>query len=175
VTFICGVGTKDAPFDALRTLSQLGSCCLGAVTEGPVGCTCWVPEYDLEQREDLAIAEPATREIMCSTCAYRSTSPERNGDPNYQFSDDELPVGPTPFWCHQGMRKPLRWRHRLGITIEATGDYYDPPMRTVDRAGIPYKADGTPGDRCAGWAAARRRLGCGTAQLLADAAEATTL
>lgn len=165
----------EAPFDALRTLSGLATCCMGASLDGPMGCTCWEPEYDLDQAP-VVPAEPATRHIMCATCAYRTTSPERSGDPNYEFAGDELPDGETPFWCHQGMRKPLRWRHRsLRIVIEATGDYYAPPQVVEGNAAVPYKADGTPGDRCAGWAAARRRLSCTTDELLAEAQAATNL
>jgi hypothetical protein len=139
-----------------------------------MGCTCWVPEYDLEQTEPTA-AEPATRLVMCSKCAYKPTSPERSGDPSYELSDSELPAGDVPFWCHEGMRKPLRWRHPLGIVIEATGDYYDPPMILDGAQPVPYKADGTPGDRCAGWAALRRRLSGESDLVLAEAQDATTL
>lgn len=171
-TVICR--NDAAPYDALRTISALATCCLGACQDGPMGCTCWEPEYDFDQTAPTA-AEPATRLIMCSTCAYRPTSPERRGDPNYELSDDELPTGEVPFWCHQGMRKPLRWRHPLGITVEATGDYYDPPMILAGHQPVPYKADGTPGDRCAGWAAARRRLSCAADELLAEAQAATNL
>jgi hypothetical protein len=39
--------------------------------------------------------------------------------------------------------------------IELPGVSYDPPQ--ID--GIPYKANGQPGERCAGWAARRVQLG----------------
>lgn len=161
---ICGAG--GAPADALRTLTQLTGCCLGAAEGGPVGCTCWEPVYDLEQQPVDREAEPGTRSAMCADCAYRSTSPEAKGDPSYSPRPEH---GDGTFWCHQGMRKPVAWRHPLGITVEATGDFYDPPIHRSLSSGepVPFRADGTPGERCAGWAAHRRDDN----RLLADLAE----
>lgn len=152
---ICGTG--GTPAEVVRQLATLTSCCLGAAEGGPLDCTCWHPEYDLTQGT-LARDEPvpATRSAMCADCAYRPTSPERSGDERYSQPPD--PATAAVFWCHQGLRKPLRWRHRtLGITVEATTDSYEPPMRVHDNDGrpevVPYKANGLPADRCAGWAA----------------------
>lgn len=157
MTFICGGGSA-APDAALRALVGLADCCIGAITDGPAGCTCWEQEFDLEQAPPDTDLVPTTRDKMCDDCAYRPTSPERTGDEGYAFGDEELPSGPVPFWCHQGIRKPLRYRHRLGIVVEATGDHYAPPEVTIDGAGVPFRADGTPAQRCAGWAAMSRGL-----------------
>lgn len=169
--FVCGGG--GAPADALRTLTQLAHCCIGAAEHGPGDCTCWEPEYELEQQTPDTSIEPTTRATMCADCAYRPDSPERSGDPNYQHSDEdgfsELAAG--VFWCHQGMRKPLRWRHPAGISVEAIGDYYSPPLRERDGELVPFRADGTPGERCAGWAAHRRRESDMLADVMQQAGE----
>jgi len=68
--------------------------------------------------------------------------------------DARLLDGVTPFWCHQGMRKLVAWRHPAGVTVPVTVDGYGPPG--VD--GVPYRADGTPAEVCGGWAARRRAL-----------------
>jgi hypothetical protein len=150
---ICGGG--GAPNDTLRVLSGLLSCCHGAAEDGPADCTCWEPEFDVDQAPIDPGLPVATRSAMCSDCAYRPDSPEST-------ADDRYAERPTPgvgvFWCHQGIRKPVRWRHPLGITVECTGDYYQPPQ-VRDPAGniVTYRADGTPAEQCAGWAAALAR------------------
>lgn len=142
-----------------------GGCCDGEIIYGPRGCTCWEPVYDREQQpvdeqtQQLLAAgiEPNTRDRMCGDCAYRPGSPEKNGDPTYagdpEFleriaSDDER------FWCHQGMRRPIRWVHPSGVEIPGHAGAYRPPI--VDN--VPYKADGAPGELCAGWTARRNAL-----------------
>lgn len=52
-----------------------------------------------------------------------------------------------PFACHQGMRRPVKWVHPSGAEVLGHPAGYAPPI--VD--GVPYKADGTPGDLCGGW------------------------
>lgn len=152
MSFLCGDGS--APADALRTLTLLRGCCYGAAEYGPDRCTCWEPIYDQEQEPADRAASPGTRSTMCDDCAYRPTSPEAQGDPNYSERPEP---GAGTFWCHQGMRRPVAWRHPAGITVEATGHFYEPPvLRGPDGEGVPYKADGSPGDRCAGWAAHAR-------------------
>lgn len=49
------------------------------------------------------------------------------------------------------MRQPAHWRHPSGAMTPGSPMNYQPPI--VD--GTPYKADGTPGDLCAGWVALR--------------------
>ncbi len=168
---LCGAGPV-APGGALRVLVELATCCYGAAEGGPLDCTCWEPEYDLDQQPP-AIPAPAvvTRAKMCDSCAYRPDSPERSGDDRYLGAEDgelERIARTDVFWCHEGMRKPVRWRHRLGITVEASTDAYEPPMRVVDDGTVPFKADGSPGDRCAGWAAHRRSMGLAVAGIVAE-------
>lgn len=107
---------------------------------------------------------------MCSDCAYRPDSPERNGNSMgcNAAQLEQLAAEGTRFWCHDGMRKPVAWRHPAGIRIattsEADGDYQPPIVEAV-----PYRADGQPGLLCAGWVARNRAL---TAKREAKAATA---
>ena len=162
IDFICG---DDAPAQALRVLVSLRRCCLGASVYGPHRCTCWEPEFDLQQCPVIE-GEPGQRETMCVDCAYRPNSPERSGDERYSHADEQELLNLTePFWCHQGMRKPVRWRHPAGITVDADTDAYRPPIVN----NVPYKSDGTPGDRCAGWLAHRKRDADDLKAMLSDA------
>jgi hypothetical protein len=142
-----------------------GGCCDGELQYGPAGCTCWRPVYDLEQQpvdEDAqrllaAGVEPVTRRLMCGDCAYRPDSPEKSGDETYEGDAeflDNIAQTNRQFWCHQGMRIPLKWVHPAGIEIPGHPGAYRPPI--VDN--VPYRADGTPAELCAGWAARRRAL-----------------
>jgi hypothetical protein len=147
-------------FDAHRDWPETpttGMCCIGSAVRGARGCTCWTPEYDVEQ------AEPRTdgllfgcRESMCEDCAFRPGSPERAGDPDSAGDEellDDLVVTGRPFWCHQGMRRPVRHRHPSGVVVEASPLEYAPPAVGA----VPYKADGSPADLCYGWAARRAK------------------
>jgi hypothetical protein len=94
---------------------------------------------------------------MCEDCAYRPNSPERTGADHVAGSQDFLDrivaTGET-FNCHQGMRRIKGWVHEPTGTkwaYEGLEAAYAPPI--ID--GVPYKADGTPGNICAGWAAKR--------------------
>lgn len=154
---------QDAPPAVIRVLAELGSCCLGAAEEGPGGCSCWEPVYDLEQSTPIKVIVPGQRAEMCADCAYRPDSPERTGDDRHACSDDgeldDIARSDNPFWCHQGLRKPISFRHAtLGVVVPADADAYDPPMRIIDGRKIPIKADGTAGDRCAGWLARKHQL-----------------
>lgn len=132
-----------------------GICCIGAVMGGPQRCTCWVPVYDLEQERP----EPApigARTARCADCAYLKNSPESKGADGYQGDPESLEQmvrDGSPFACHQGIRKPVRYVHPSGMEIPGHPAAYDPPV--ID--GVPYKADGTPADLCAGWAARRAK------------------
>lgn len=132
-------------------------CCEGAAVYGPSRCTCWAPVYDQEQQPLQPEVPPSVRTEMCADCAYRPGSPERQGDPDYRGDRqnlDELVAAGRPFWCHQGMRKPVRYRHPCGMEIEGHPAEYDPPQQGA----VPFKADGTPGDLCNGWASRRIAL-----------------
>jgi len=94
---------------------------------------------------------------MCSDCAFKPGSPERMNNPRAVADSDTLDriVGNGErFWCHNGLRMQTGWRHPSGVEIpipdESVGAY-EPPI--ID--GVPYKADGTAGDLCAGWTARR--------------------
>ncbi len=94
---------------------------------------------------------------MCHDCAFRPGSPERQGDERYHGSDgklDELAWSGEPFYCHQGLRRVVAWRHPADVEVPAGPDDYDPPVGLT----MPYQADGTPAEVCAGWAARRRAL-----------------
>lgn len=153
----CGHVLPDFPWpDASE-----GACCWGTAADGPRGCTCWDPVHDLDQAAELRTdLEPATRAQMCGDCAYRPSSPERRGEAHVSGDQgllDTLAVTGTPFWCHQGLRRVTSYVHPNGVTYAPDGPEldaaYDPPMRD----GVPYKADGSPADLCAGWAARRRK------------------
>jgi hypothetical protein len=142
-----------------------GACCMGAAAMGPQRCTCWAAVYDLPQTEPDPMAvrlldagvQPVTRTRPCGDCAYRPDSPERRGEPGYTGDQellDRIVQTGERFWCHVGMRKPVAWRHPTGAVVAVDVDGYDPPR--VD--GVPYRADGQPGEVCAGWAARRRAL-----------------
>lgn len=130
-------------------------CCDGAVQDARL-CTCWVAEYDDVQcadlrpvagREDLEV-----RSRACSDCAYLPGSPERSAE----FLAAELMAAPAenrPFYCHDGMARPARWRHPDGRVVDGHPDAWEPPMVN----GVPYRLDGRPALLCAGWAARAAR------------------
>jgi len=110
----------------------------------------WTAVYDLDQASPQTDALPGANLRMCADCAYRPNSPERQGDERHAADADMLDRivrDGEPFWCHQGIRQPVTFRCDDGIEIPAHPGSYDPPI--VDA--IPYKADGTPADLCAGW------------------------
>ena len=141
-----------------------GTCCYGAAVYGPSRCTCWTPVYDLHQQpadEHLlgllaAGVQPNTRSLMCAGCAYRPGSPERAGDPRHVGDADELEriAVQSRFWCHQGIRRVTKWVHPSGAEAPGHPAAYEP----VTVALVPLRADGTPAELCAGWAARRRAV-----------------
>jgi hypothetical protein len=128
-----------------------GACCMGSAARGPENCTCWVPVYNKKQapRKQGPMRQ---RDRMCSDCAFRPDSPERNGDERYAHCGedgiDEV-MGGT-FLCHTGMRRLLREVHPSGVVLEAPPDAYEP-------GDPPQQADGSPPELCAGWAAEMKR------------------
>lgn len=143
---------REHPDLATADDATLG-CCYGAVLNGLEGCTCWVPVYDIDQDDPIAVDDSrhviAVRPEMCGDCAYRPRSPERS-DPLTAGELLDLPATGDPFWCHQGMRRPQAWTHpTAGIRIDGSPSDYQPPLRGP----VPYRADGTPGELCRGWAA----------------------
>jgi hypothetical protein len=160
----------------IALVAATNACCPAAIEHGPTACTCWEPVHDLPQAEpsELALREldrgvpPPARRRMCDDCAYRPESPERAGDPDYAGDPAELErlAREDRFWCHTGMRKITAWRHPSGITLPAAGDGdYRPPVV----GGIPFKADGSIGEQCAGWDARRRALAAADQRVPASA------
>lgn len=135
---------------------RIGLCCMGVASGGIDYCTCWEPIYDLDQAVGLDAVTPlATRAKCCGDCAYRNGSPERNGDEEDWLL--ELPGGPATFFCHQGIRRILSYRHPSGLVLPAGSGDYDPPRS----AGRVYRANGSPAEICAGFAAYRVSLSGG--------------
>lgn len=133
------VGNEDVP------------CCMGSAARGAGGCTCWVTEYDAPQQPRKA-GPMLARARMCTDCAFRPDSPERQGDERYAHSDVDgiEQVMDGVFLCHNGMRRIVRERHPSGAVVEAMPGSYSPPSP-------PCKADGSPAEYCAGWVTERRR------------------
>ena len=133
-----------------------GACCDGSASMGPQYCTCWAPDFDLEQQA-VRPGERGQRDAPCSDCAYRAGSPERSGDERYngdaEFLDRIVETG-EPFHCHVGIRRAVKLVHPSGAEVELHPGDYRPPVA----AGVPYKADGSPGELCAGWAARRLKF-----------------
>lgn len=142
MTLLCGGPPASGPkLLAKDFLRQFTWCCLGAVMDGARSCTCWVPEFDLQQQPADPDVPPATRSRMCDDCAYRDDSPERKADP-YALVDIDV------FWCHKGMKRPVKWRHPDGREREGYPGDYQP----LFLGRVPYKANGQPALRCGGWA-----------------------
>lgn len=64
-------------------------------------------------------------------------------------ADAEVRPKLTPFFCHDSMRRPVRWRHPDGRTIDGSTSDWQPPIVN----GVPYRLDGRAGSLCAGWSA----------------------
>lgn len=125
-------------------------CCAGAACMGRDRCTCWAPTYDVEQEPlGQAPAEVPTRAKCCHDCAYRAGSPERKAQDGHPF------VSLGEFWCHHGMRRAVSYRHaESGRVVPAGPGDYHPPIGPNGQGERPlaWRADGTVGERCAGWA-----------------------
>lgn len=130
-------------------------CCWGDIARGPEHCACWVPEWNADQAEPILPPDPADfgpRPAMCGDCAFKPGSAERRD----QWMADalyDLAASAKPFYCHDGMRRPVRWRHPDGRVIDGSPDDWQPPNVN----GVPFRLDGRPGLLCAGWAVAMRR------------------
>jgi hypothetical protein len=136
-------------------------CCIGEAVYGPTRCTCWTPVFDQEQQPlqnggrapDIIF----TRQKCCSDCAYRKGSKEREDEwEEEEIMDHALTPG-CEFWCHAGVRRVVAYRHPDGRKMPAGDGDYQPPIGPRERP-LVWRADGTPGSRCAGWAAYRRGL-----------------
>src|SRR5579871_4574369 len=136
-------------------------CCMGYAAGGPGHCTCWEPIYDQEQQPFNPEAVVTSRDSMCHDCAYRKGSPERTGEDGYAGDEDMLEhavYSGTPFWCHQGVRKIVAYRHPTGAEIPAHAAAYGWLIKTINGRATPLKADGTPADICGGWCKKRLKV-----------------
>lgn len=156
---ICGGGSTGARLWARAHPDDDVICCQGSLEDGAEGCMCWRPVYNVEQgepRPPASAADLRARTRMCGDCAYKPDSKERT-DPLMADHLMALPAEGQAFWCHDGMRRPVRWEHPDGRVVDGSPDDWDPPII----AGVPFQADGSPALLCYGWAtrAARARLG----------------
>jgi hypothetical protein len=128
-------------------------CCTASAMAGRQdACTCWEPVYDLEQAAPQLLASVTDLQIRarpCEDCAYRPGSPERSSGHSAEKLQAITYRPDTPFYCHDGMRRPTHWVHPDGRTVPGEPADYQPPVI----AAVPYRADGRPGLLCAGWAA----------------------
>lgn len=133
---------------------RMGLCCMSVAAHGDIEyCTCWEPEHDLEQAAELDEFAPLeTRAKCCQDCAYRNGSPERSGEDEDWLL--ELPGRRATFFCHEGIRRVLRYHHPSGLVLPAGAGDYDPPRGE----GRVYRADGRPALICAGFDAHRAAL-----------------
>lgn len=126
-------------------------CCWGVAIYFDLSrCQCWEPVYADAQAAPQLVDGPAdcpTQTAMCGDCAFRKDSPERSEE---WTEESLLRLADTgaPFWCHDGMRVPVAFRHPVLGEVPADPAGYTPAVV----AGVPYRADGTPGLLCSGWA-----------------------
>lgn len=149
--FVCGTGWLPEGIPDLS--SDADPCCAGRAIDGPRGCQCWIevfsPPAQAEPRPGLPPVPDPLR--PCSTCAYNRDSPEKRSEPGYQAGPDDLErlaATGIPFYCHAGMR------YLIGYVHPPSGRSWSPPLgdfRPPTVAGVPYRADGSPGFVCAGW------------------------
>lgn len=144
----------DGPDDRDEFAADEAPCCMASAVRGPRACTCWTPVYDLDQAAPNLSTQPQTRASCCHDCAYRNDSPERADLDLGEELVDIAGSADSVFACHQGMRRVVAYRHPDGREIPAGPGDYHPPM--VGQ--VAFRADGTPADWCAGWAAHRRYL-----------------
>lgn len=129
-------------------------CCMASAVYGPRRCTCWEPAFDQSQAGPVGdCSRSDRRDSLCHDCAYRPGSPERS-DPEIAGGLMDLPLIGHPFYCHQGMRRLVRWVHPDGRTYTPDRDDYHPGYTDE---GLPLRADGSPAALCEGW----RRLKIG--------------
>ncbi|MCB1147360.1 MAG: hypothetical protein KDK38_11195 [Leptospiraceae bacterium] len=125
-------------------------CCYGYIQNGPRGCNCWHPVYDLEQNKIYDTEQPVinVRKKKCNDCAFKHNSPEYQDDSIYNIRGN--------FYCHQGMRKIIAWKHENGdiVNHNVNCDDYDPPIKK----NIPYTANGSPAKICRGWYSRNKRF-----------------
>lgn len=152
---VCGV---DEPRPEFPDLGLTEPCCYGVANGTADNCSCWRPVYDGDQTDRLTFDAPVVRpDGMCGDCAYRPGSPEKSGDPHHRGDPQELEMlaeSGRPFFCHDGMRRIVKWVHPTGAEVPGHPADYAPPIS----GDLPHRTDGTPAYLCAGWDARRRAL-----------------
>lgn len=131
-----------------ESLREFGTCCMGEAGMGR--CTCWEPVYSEPQAPPAdPFPPPSVRSACCGTCGVVDGLTEELG------IETAALVG-RPFFCHQGFRRILEYRHPDGRTRPARGehDYPESQGHYIDAGGyrIPIRADGQPAQLCAAWA-----------------------
>ena len=127
---------------------------MGAAAMGR--CTCWEPVYSEPQALPvLPLAPSKPRRGCCGTCGVVD-------DLTDELGIERSAVKGRPFFCHQGFRRIVEYRHPDG-RVRPTGDH-DYPDSTghytlVNGHKIALKADGTAADLCAAWAKWAREAG----------------
>jgi hypothetical protein len=149
---LISLSVHDGPDNRDEYDDDEAPCCMSGAMHGPRACTCWQPVYDREQAEPKLKLQPASRTKCCADCAYLNGSPEKLAGRGEEL--DDIAGDGSRFSCHQGMRRVLVYRHPNGREIAADPAEYQPPIVGL----VPFKADGTPADLCAGWAARRKAL-----------------
>lgn len=140
--------------DNRRSNLRVGRQCLNLQNRGPNSGHPWARgvTYDAARRKWAAYVKLDGRKHFLG----RYTDPEEAAGAASEFRSEHMPWsadarrldGITPFYCHQGIRKPIAWRHPpSGTEIPGHPGGYDPPIQD----GVPYKADGSPAFICAGW------------------------
>jgi hypothetical protein len=163
---LCTLGgpasTAAATWEAQHPMADdwVPCCSTSAMAARQDACTCWEPVYDMEQATPqllTSVTELHVQPRPCGDCAYRPGSPELSDEHSAEKLQAITAQPDTPFYCHEGMRRPAYWRHPDGRTVPGEPADYQPPVI----AAVPYRADGSPGLLCAGWAA---RLAANTAR-----------
>lgn len=155
---------NNCPLNSVSRLAALMTpprspvpCCDGyAMTGDYRRCTCWEPVFDAPQADLDHDTPTGANTAMCHDCAYRPGSPEHDDLDKIGMLLYDLPAGKGNFFCHQGIRRAVAYRHPDGRQIPAEDGDYQPPIcednHQVQRA---YKADGSPADLCFGFLSAR--------------------
>lgn len=148
------------------TAMEEGFCCFqSASADGDVErCTCWEPVYDHDtQHRPMIGLPPVVRPAACWDCAYRPDSAERAHGEGEAL--ESLPHGRGMFFCHDGIRRAVAYRHQgTGLVRPAGYGDYQPPIVNNGGDRAPYRADGLPAFVCAGWA--NRHRAAGTPELI---------
>lgn len=122
-----------------------------ALIEFPDGYRVVTSRSGLRKRKPDEIPTAAK---CCHDCAYRNGSPERADEYDEGVLLAHAQIAGEEFWCHQGCRRVIAFRHPDGRELPAGDGDYRPPIGPEERP-VVWRADGTVAQRCAGWNAHR--------------------